>query len=411
MTELPREGDASPAILSKDDAAALDALVSCGFDPRFAARTIPGGRERLERLSRLLGLLDCNPESDRSLADVTFARLMQARGEKLGSTPRETGLSPADDEALESLVMAGFDASRVPTAMRERARKHHALATLVTHGKVASDDALVDRTLARIQGHIDAKAGAMRIDRRPRRRLGLRLPDLVSAAAVILIGAGVALPILGTMREQSRRTLCSANLGSTASALSSYASSYRDALPVANASLAGGPWWKTGAPQSNSANLFTLPREGYLPLKTLACPGNSRAITSCPAGARDWGCLEEVSYSYQIMFGPQRPAWKQQGRTVVLADRSPIVLQSVRGEPIDPFANAPSHRSAGQHVLHNDGSASWERSPELAGGDNIWLPRSIEAVVHQVTTQPRRRLQPLLGTETPDAADDAFLGP
>ena len=97
MIESPREGDPSPAILSKDDAAALDALVSCGFDARFAAQTIPGGRERLERLSTLLGLLDCHPESDRSLADVTFARLMQARGEKLGSTPRETGLSPADD--------------------------------------------------------------------------------------------------------------------------------------------------------------------------------------------------------------------------------------------------------------------------------------------------------------------------
>ncbi|MEX2218008.1 MAG: hypothetical protein WD749_04545 [Phycisphaerales bacterium] len=407
----PRDPDGPFGLLQREDSEALDALVTCGFDGRTAARTIPHGRERIERLQKLLSLLDCDATSDQSLADVTFARMMQARGEVLGAPPRIDSLSPADDEALEALVMAGFDAARVPGALRERARLHKTLADLVTRGGSVEPSAdLTDRTLALIQRDIDSRAEALRIDsRRARRSFGIRLPDLVSAAAVLLIGAGVLLPILGTMRESARRTQCLANLGLTAAGMGSYAIGNRDSLPVANASLGGAQWWKVGEPrQSNSANLFTLPREGYVSLEALACPGNARAVTTAPAGARDWRSLEEISYSYQIMFGSQRPAWRQ-GQMVVLADRSPLIPQFVRGEASDPFANATNHRGAGQHVLHTTGMVSWEKSPVLASGEHIWLPRGLETVVKQVTTN--RRVKILQGNELPEAADDTFLGP
>jgi hypothetical protein len=194
--------------------------------------------------------------------------------------------------------------------------------------------------------------------------------------------------------------------------MAAYAGSNRDSLPVANASLGGGTWWdvKHRDSRSNSANLFTLKRQGFIPLTALACPGNPKAQTTCTDDACDWGCLDEVSYSYQIMFGPQKPAWCRSGNCAILADRSPIIPQSQAGPLIDPFANAPNHRGAGQHLLHNDGSLTWETSPVLKSGDNIWLPKSAEQVVNQLTPDRRRQAPALKGVEMP-ATDDTFLGP
>lgn len=418
MSEHPRDAEPAFEALQHEDATALDALVESGFDARSAMRYVPDGRDRVEQLQKLLSLLDCDAASDRSLADVTFARLMQMRGQKLGAPAQsEAALGPDDDAALERLVMAGFDSSRVPSALRERARRHEALAGLVTTTATPyASESLIERTLAKVQSHIETETAAMRFEAAPRRRgFGVRISDLASAAAVLLIGAGVLLPVLSALREQARQSLCKANLGNTALAMSSYASSNRDSLPVATASLEGGKWWDVGHPrqdgrlQSNSANLFTLSRDGYESLQNLSCPGNPRAVTAAPPGARDWSCLEEVSYSYQIMFGPQHSAWKQ-GSAVVVADRSPIVSRSVSRLPFDPFANSLNHKGAGEHILHNDGNASWTSSPVLSDGDNIWLPHRIEVVISHFAVRPRQ-MAPLQGTEIPDAADDAFVGP
>src|SRR4051794_2893297 len=113
MTDQSRDRDPDPSFgdLRSEDAAALDALVSASFDPAHAVRTMPGGRERIEQLQSLLSLLECDAQSARSLTDVTFARLMQVRGERLGAPVREAALTPDDDAALERLVMAGFDST------------------------------------------------------------------------------------------------------------------------------------------------------------------------------------------------------------------------------------------------------------------------------------------------------------
>ena len=303
--------------------------------------------------------------------------------------------------------MHGYDASRVAPSLRERARRLEALAGLATDAAAPSDGTLIDRTLSRIDAFEEETSEARRLPATRRRGLPIRLADLVSVAAVVLIGAGVVFPILGAFREQGRRALCNSNLGNTASALSAYAGANRDALPVTTASLGGGRWWDVGAPDhSNSANLYTLARDGYVNLATLACPGNPSAPTRpASADARDWRRLEEVSYSYQIMFGP-RPAWNGGGRVVVLADRSPVVLRAARHERPDPFANAPNHGGAGQHLLANDGAVSWADRPVLPSGDNIWLPRALEIRIRQTPG-----VIPLSGRELPDGADDTCLGP
>lgn len=401
----PHEPQAEPR-LSPQDIAALDALIDSGLDTTAAWGGEPA---RMAHAAALLQLLDPGPITDRALADVTFARILQVR--RQGAEPE---LCADDQEALEAWVMHGYDAEHVPASLRERARRHEALATAVTATEsVGPAEPMVERTLGHVQQWIDREAQTMTFGR-PRRAGGprIRMADLISVAALVLIGCSVLFPILGAARERQRQTLCRANLGNTALAMSSYANSNSDSLPIANASLGGGRWWDV-APDSihsNSSNLYTLCRESYTTLANLACPGNPCAPTApATAHARDWRRLEEVSYSYQIMFGPSRPNWSAGPRTVVLADRSPVVLRASRGEAIDPFANAPNHGGAGQHLLTNDGTVQWATSPLRPNGDNIWLPRSIEVRIRRVTG--RTTLDPMTGKELPAGADDTVLGP
>lgn len=404
MTEHERDIPAEDAqVLSSADAAALDALIDARLDP---SRAVGGDPERIRRAAGLLHLLASGERPDPSLADATMARVLRARRYVAVAQGGTEALSPDDEAALESWIMHGYDASRVAPSLRERARRHERLANLATSASVDADGSIVDRTLARIQRFEDETSEARRLPAARRRGLGVRLADLASVAAVVLIGAGLVLPVLSAVREQARRAACLTNLGSTASAMSSYAHSNRDSLPMATASLGGGHWWDVGSPRSsNSANLYTLARDGYVTLATLACPGNPSAPTRVPSpDARDWRRLEEISYSYQIMFGP-RPAWNGPHRVVILADRSPVVLRAVRGERPDPMANAPNHQGAGQHLLVNDASVSWAGSPVLPNGDNIWLPRHLEV------RSGRIRGTGLSGRELPAGPDDTCLGP
>lgn len=409
--------------LSGDDADALDALIDAGGE---LDSVVPALRDRAERVDRLLQLLgpaaDHAPESGgkssqidnsdaQSLIDMTYLRVLRhAR-----STHREPALSPRDGDALDVCVAVGWSTGRIPKALRDRADRHRRLADLVTAPARETPDAsrsdLVDRTLQQVQAAIDAESEAMRIERR--RGLGFsrgRLADVVSVAAVLLIAVSIIWPVMGALNEQASRATCLSNMHAAAAAMSTYAGDNMDHLPVASASLAGNAWWNVGGGpgQSNSANLYHLTRSDYIPLHQLACPNNAHArrVPASPT-AQDWQHFEEVSYSYQIMFGQSRPAWGgTPGRVVVMADRSPVVLRAVRGELIRPMENSLNHGGSGQHVLYNDGSAAWITSPVLDNGDNIWLPRSVQRLLEAASGAPM-----LHGNELPTAADDSFVGP
>jgi hypothetical protein len=391
--------------LSVKDAAALDALMESGLNASGVPANVE--RRRVSRILSLLGLLRAGRGADPALVDVTLARI--ARYGETPITSADPVLTEDDQEAFDALVMSGFDAARVPATLRDRARKQEALLGVLRAPTVIGGEELLERTLAKVQDHISSGEDRLKLETvRARRSSGLRLADLVSVAAVILIGFGVLFPVLTSMREQSRRALCKSNLGATALGMSTYAGANKDALPVNTASLApGGTWWDVGnTHSSNSSNLYTLARAGYVPLADLACPGNPAAPTAkVVADAQDWRKLEEVSYSYQIMFGPH-PVWRSAGPAVILADRSPVVLRAIRGEAVDPCSNAPNHACEGQHLLRTDGTVTWATSPILPNGDNIWLPRAIEVRLQQLMGKA-----PLRGNETPSSADDTFLGP
>ncbi len=393
----------SPVTLSPADAAALDALVAASFDPSGVE---PALRERAARIARVLTPLGAplsDPVSD-ALADATLARILRLRH-------AEPALLPDDEDALESLLTAGLEVACTPSPLRARAARHRAVADLVTgEGRITVPVGLAERTWDRVERESARDAAPIPFERAAH-RAPARLADLVSVAALLLIGVSVLWPVLASARQYGRKVACNSRLGSVADAMGAYAGANRDVLPVAAAAF-GGPWWNVGSREtlSNSANLYTLKRTGYSTLESLACPGNTHAPTvCCDPEDRDWRSFEEVSFSYQIMAGPSRTTWRVSPDAVVLADRSPVVIRAKRGEVIDPCENSPNHAGQGQFVLFADGSVRWLSSPERESGDNIWLPRPLEQLIR--TLEGRPRLEPIRGTEAPADPADAFVGP
>ncbi len=394
--------------LGPDDAAALEALIDAGYDLNQVREPL---RQRAARIADLLGLIDTPIEqSQTDLVNRTADLIGRAERTSLVSDSMNAQLSPADEDALDAWVMAGARRSSIPGSLRDRAQQHEHLAQLIKdtpvaeRGRTSAD--LIEATLHRVsQTEVDQR------DRMSIGRIrGLQLADIVSVAAILLLAVSVAFPLFGSMRHQSRLSACDANLGRVASALGIYAGANESSLPVMTAGFGGGSWMRVGQEpkNSNSANLYVLVRNRYAEMSDLACPGNPNAPTrETRSDAHDWQQLEDVSYSYQVQDGQTaRRFWETALPTPTIADRSPVVLRIVRGEPIQPEANSPNHGSRGQHLIWTDGSVTWATSPVLENKDNIWLPRSIEQVVSEV-----KRYYGMKGNEVPASGQDALLGP
>lgn len=385
-------------------------------DPRLIDDIFEHGMDRKRAhnnaLGRILGTLDgVAPACDPSLTDLAMLRIRRHAGvqREMAAVVSNRDVTPTlgedDRDALDALILAGFDPSRVPGALRARAQRHRALGAIVsqTPGVRASED-LSERVL-------DAIARAQEPIRLEARRMRIRLADLVSIAALLLIGASLVLPVVGAVRDQQNQAMCANNMLASALGLSNYAADNDGSLPVVSAGFSGGPWWNVGDPRSsNSANLFLLARGQYVAMDDLACAGNRLAPTLlADASARDWRGLDEVSYAYRIMRGGRAAHWSEPRRFVVMSDRSPVVVRAVRGYAIDPRENSPNHEGRGQEILLSDGSVRWLDSPMVTARDNLWLPRPIEDAIRRF--EGEAPADTLSGYESPASLEDAFVGP
>lgn len=397
------------------DAQALDALAACEFD---VDRVAPELKDRAMRVARVLGLLEAREsaatrEADdhAALIDVTLARVARARSQRA----EDLRLCDDDDDALELLVSAGFAPERVPSGVRARARRQMEIFGLLDGldgaASVSGREALVARTLARVQSSIDGQQQRMVLETAASRTRRGVLSQVISAAAMVLLVGAVVVPMASAMRQYGQRAQCQSNMIAAGLGFDAYAKDFRDLLPLASESRAGTEWWNVGDPaRSNSANLFTLVRTGYSKLPNLSCAGNPSACQSLEAaGAMDWRSIDQVSYSYQNMFAVDRARWTQANPVVVIADRSPIIPLAKLGQAFDPMANSLNHVGRGQTVLFNDGSARFLKTPVLENKDNIYLPRALEEAIAKQNEPTRAK--PLNGKESPSSADDSFVGP
>lgn len=392
--------------LSAQDTEAIDRLFDA--DP---SSFIPES-DRDHAALNLLGLLSTPVVGERNRP--TRIDLIAILAARLESTGVSAQLSPQDQRALDQYIATGYEVGSVEASLRDRAQRCEDLGNVLigsssTTGSQSTD--LIERTLSRIQSQIDQELSALDINSARKGSFSMRWSDLVSIAAMILLFASVAMPIMSGMRSSSQKNLCFDNMFASANAFGLYAGSNRDMLPMATAGF-GPTWMDVGSSpeRSNSSNLFTLIRTNLANLDDLACPSNPFAVTGqADPDAWDWRSLKEISYSYRIMppGGMLATSVAQPVRVVLLSDRSPVVLRVANRTPIIPEENSPNHQGKGQHMLMLDGASIWSSTPVIHNNDNIWLPRPIEQVIHQV----RSKLGIIKGSELPDGPTDAFVGP
>ena len=415
MTETADTLDAAAdAKLSEADREALDALMEVGFEPHRVDASVA---ERAQAIAGLLAPLDGRDENQQQsgLVDRVFSAVIDARDQGPGEPPRtDQTLSPESEDAVDAFVMNGLHSGRVPSRYVGRASVLEGWDAYLTRLSPAGEAWLGESREARVAAAAQAvmeagEAPAISIESGRGRGRGGRIWDLIAAASVVLIASAVIMPIVGMVRASAIESACLAHFGTTSQAFGMYADAHEDELPMATAGF-GGSWMRVGEDpkRSNSANLFTLARSDYATLEALSCPGNPRAPTAMTdPDAKDWSSLEEISFSYQILPGSRRPRHMLPSGSILVTDRSPVILRAARNEPIIPEANSPNHRGEGQHVLRLDGSVTWHKDPVLEGGDNLWLPRAIENLLHTV----RSRVGLVDGDEFPDSPEDAFVGP
>lgn len=422
--------------LGPDDEQALDALAAGGF-------TQPPATAREEQIVKLLRTLDHESTTEASArtrqrdvrVGVTMARVarlaQQAGGSRSVHEAQGDELSVLDQDAVDAFVLAGYRANKVPGALTDRARAAEGLGVLLESGLGGVAGGRGDRIEATLAAVRQSRMRLQPLETMRSGRGGMRWSDLISVAAVLMIGASIVWPVSASMRASAQQAACAGNLASVAEALGLYAGNNREAMPVAAAGWGGweaprdARWWSVGRPGSNSANLFRLASLGYTKLGAMACGGNPSAVRemgeSDPSHPySDWTDLKQVSYSFQIRVpepGAQF-AWRgDRGPAILLADRSPVVLRAVQNQVIFPMQNSPNHDGRGQNVLKSDGSVAWLESPfdtsEDPRGDNIWLPSQIEELIRAAEAQMTtgQRAEPIKGREVPGSPRDTFLGP
>ncbi len=400
----------NPTQLCPEAEEALDALIESGWD---LSRVPEQYRKCAEDLIDNFGhACEVTPEAAPELIEATIRKL-------LSEPVAEAALSDASADALDMWSLAGYNAGGVPRGLRDQAEKHEAFARLISSSietsEIDAPDFLIESTLGRISDYVslDEPNGFAFPIR-------LRLTDIASIAAVLIVGLSVTLPVLSTFRFESMRKQNESNFAVASVAFGSYASDNEGMLPVytpsdqINNQSVGMKrrWWLVGLDplQSNSANLYTLARRGYTSLESLASPGNKNAVAKPTSNdAVDWGNFDNVSYSYRVILGStDDDRWARRG-LIILTDRSPVTLKAYQRLPIDPYENSPNHNGRGQHVLNGDGSVDWLTTPWLPHNDQIYLPRFLERLVNPGVR--KTGMMPLQGTERPDSYTDAFVGP
>ena len=391
--------------LSAQDRNVLDRIF--GDDPEsFVADS-----DRDDAVLDLFNLLDSPVASElQRPSRIDLIQILAARLES-ASGLEDAQLSKEDQQALDQYITHEYQVDRVDPGLQTRATKCAQIGNAIATSSPSTSSDLVSRTMATIQSHIDQEESAMDFSNSNRWALSVRWSDLISVAAMLLIVASIALPMMTSMRANAQQTICFDNMHSTANAFGLYAGSNRDMLPMATAGF-GPTWMDVGSTpeRSNSSNLFTLIRTHNADLEDLACPSNPNAVVGdVDPDAWDWRSLQEISYSYRIMppGGMRATAAGQPVRVVLLADRSPVILRVVNGQHIIPEENSPNHNGSGQHMLMLDGGTQWTTSPIINSQDNIWLPRPIEQGLHLLRTE----LGIITGSELPAGPTDAFVGP
>ncbi|MHC4081157.1 MAG: hypothetical protein ACYS15_02855 [Planctomycetota bacterium] len=277
-------------------------------------------------------------------------------------------LSPKDRRLLDALVECNFDPQALEALSPDEQRRVDSLVSLFElledYPVEDADESLVHATLARVDRYEEQRASRMAFGNAAEaedlpRRQRVRMPDFISIAAVILIGASVVWPLSTQLHRRAIDTGCANNMRRMALAFDQYASDFDRAVPIAQAGVFSN--WNTT--RHNAVNLNPLLDGGYCDRGHLSCPGHK-------------GHYGE-SYSYQWQMPGQRMIWGVDRVTLMLGDRNPLIDGARAGQWMPALTISLNHGGRGQNVLSTDGATIWFVQPLFGHNDNIWLPSGV----------------------------------
>ncbi|HWB20236.1 MAG TPA: hypothetical protein VG711_08055 [Phycisphaerales bacterium] len=286
--------------------------------------------------------------------------------------PQNVGLpslNPADAQALDALIDAGFDSSRIGSAdLKSRAqRAEHLLALLKDYPVADVSPALLQSVFDRIDAEETQQVARFKFAAENDAELStvargrrFRWADLITVAAVILIGTGILMPVLSNVKNKSLETACANNMMNVARGLQSYANDNNGSLPMATAGL-GGAWDAV----SNLLNLKPLVDGNYCRQQDLECPAH-----------HDHG--PSISYQWQVAGKPI--TLNGEHPTVFIGDVNPLIDPARQGKFLAPLTVSVNHGGRGQNVLVSDLHTEWLPEPVVNTNDNIWLPAGADAL-------------------------------
>jgi hypothetical protein len=272
---------------------------------------------------------------------------------------RTSQLTEADRRLLDRLIEVEFSIEalgRLSDDERERARAILQLLNLLEDYPVEdADDTLIHATMARIDQYEDRRHQRLRMpavpaDQSRQRRLmmSVRLPDLVSVAAMFLIGASILIPILNNLHKKSVDLRARSNLDYVNLAVNSYANDYDGRVPMAQAGMDS--MWNTF---TQTLNLTPLVEGDYCQISSPERPAPTTAD-----GRREFG---------------------RNNLVLLLSDRNPLIESIRRNRLPGPLNVNQVYEPPSDTLLSPNGAILWLTDPQAVPERNAtrWRPYGV----------------------------------
>ena len=261
-------------------------------------------------------------------------------------------LSSNDRQVLDALMDNGFDIEALePLSESDRARARRLLTLFgLMHDYPVDDpeDVLIDATLAGIDRFEREREQRLHFDQTPAEELSggrrIAIPNLITVAAIVLIGVSIMWPVMSNLRRQSYELKQQNNLRYVMNAVDNYASDYGGIIPVA--------------------------RAGFSDVRSLA-----DTINMTPMVAQDYVRLTEPGTDRHIGTPDDPTAWMQNNLVLFLGDQHPIteaLRQRRLYSPVSIFVDPSAGR---RNILTPDGAILILDTPERGVEITYWRVR------------------------------------